>query len=124
MMNLKNILLVGLGGGIGAMFRFYISTLHKGTFPFSTLLINIIGSFFIGVIFFLNIKNEHFSEELKLFLATGICGGFTTFSAFSLENIQLIKQGEYGIAGLYIFVSIAFSLLACFAGLKITNQLF
>ncbi len=123
-MNLKNILLVGLGGGIGAIFRFYISTLHKGTFPLSTFLINIVGSFFIGIIFALNVKNEHFSEELKLFLATGICGGFTTFSAFSLENIQLIKQAEYGMAGLYIFASIVFSLLACFAGLKIINQLF
>lgn len=124
MMNLKNILLVGLGGGIGAMFRFYIATFTKNGFPLTTLLINIIGSFFIGIIFALNIKNEHFSEQLKLFLATGICGGFTTFSAFSLENIQLLKQGDYGMAGLYIFASVGLSLIACFAGLKLTSQFF
>jgi fluoride exporter len=122
MMNLKNILLVGLGGGIGAMCRFYISTLFKaGSFPLSTLLINIVGSFFIGIVFGFGIKNEQFSEGLKLFLATGICGGFTTFSAFSVENIQLLKTGNYAMAGLYIFASIACCLLACFVGLKMIN---
>jgi fluoride exporter len=123
MMNLKNILLVGLGGGIGAMLRFFISSLFKvNSFPINTLLINIVGSFIIGIVFAYNIKNEHFSEELKLFLATGICGGFTTFSAFSIENIQLLKEGNHVTACLYIFASIACCLVACLAGLKIINQ--
>jgi fluoride exporter len=122
MIMLKNCLLVGIGGGIGAMLRYVLSSVIKNnSFPLNTLLINIVGSLAIGIVFALATKSDSFSESLKLFLATGICGGFTTFSAFSLENMQLLKEGNYAVAGFYIFTSIFFCLLAVFVGFTIIN---
>lgn len=123
MNTLKNFLLVGLGGGLGAMLRFFFSALGRpGSFPIQTLLINITGSFFIGIIFALSLKSNLISDHLKLFLATGICGGFTTFSAFSLENMQLLRTGNYLTAGFYIFISVFASLAATFIGYKLFNH--
>lgn len=120
---IKNFLWVGLGGSIGAMLRFLISSVWKTeNFPFSTLLINIAGSFFIGMIFAASLKDGVISEQFKLFLATGICGGFTTFSAFSLENMQLIRSGNFLIAGLYIALSILVGIAAVFLGFKLVNH--
>jgi fluoride exporter len=124
MMSIKNFLLVGLGGGMGAMLRFFFSTIIKySTFPLNTFLINVIGSLGIGLVFGLASKSQSFSEPLKLFLATGICGGFTTFSAFSVENMQLLKDGNCAMACLYIFASVALCIVAVFAGFKIINYL-
>jgi fluoride exporter len=120
MMTIKNILLVGLGGGLGSMLRYMIAAAFKqSSFPFTTFLINVTGSLFIGVVFALGVKNESLSAPLKLFLATGICGGFTTFSAFSVENVQLIKEGNYTTAAIYIVASVACCIVACLAGFKI-----
>jgi fluoride exporter len=120
---LKNFLLVGLGGGIGAMLRYFFSSIIKhNTFPYNTLLINIAGSLLIGIVFGLSEKSNGISEQVKLFIATGICGGFTTFSAFSVENMQMIKEGDYVTAGVYIFASVALCVVAVFAGFKIINQ--
>lgn len=120
---LKNFLFVGLGGGIGAMLRYLFSSLIKHTsFPYHTLLINIAGSLLIGIIFGLSVKTDAISEQIKLFVATGICGGFTTFSAFSLENMQMLKEGDYTTAAVYIFASVALCIVAVFAGFKIINQ--
>jgi fluoride exporter len=119
---LKNFLFVGLGGGIGAMLRYLFSSLIKhNTFPYNTLFINIAGSLLIGIIFGLSEKTNVISEQLKLFLATGICGGFTTFSAFSVENMQMLKDGNYVTAAMYIFVSVALCIVAVLAGFKIIN---
>ena len=120
---LRNFLLVGLGGGIGAMLRFLISPVlfKSGAFPVYTMLINIIGSLCIGIIFAWSLKDEHFPEHLKFFLAAGLCGGFTTFSAFSLENLVLIRGGNYGMALIYILGSVVACLVAVFAGFKILN---
>jgi fluoride exporter len=121
---LKNFLLVALGGGIGAMLRYFFSSIIKhSTFPYNTLLINIAGSLLIGIVFGLSEKSNGISEQIKLFVATGICGGFTTFSAFSVENMQLIKEGNYATAVVYIFASVALCIVAVFAGFKIINQL-
>jgi fluoride exporter len=120
---LKNFLFVGLGGGIGAMLRYYFSSVIKHTtFPYNTLLINIAGSLLIGIVFGLTEKSNVISDQLKLFLATGICGGFTTFSAFSVENMQMLKEGDYTTAAVYIFASVALCIVAVFAGFKIINQ--
>ncbi len=120
---IKSLLLVGLGGGLGAMFRFLLSASWKSySFPFSTLIINIIGSLIIGIVLALNEKNSFISDDLKLFLATGICGGFTTFSTFSVENVLLLKAGNYWLATFYIFTSIAGCLLATLVGFKIINN--
>jgi fluoride exporter len=121
---LKNFLLVALGGGIGAMLRYFFSSIIKhSTFPYNTLLINIAGSLLIGIVFGLSEKSNGISEQIKLFVATGICGGFTTFSAFSVENMQLIKEGNYATAVVYIFASVALCIVAVFAGFKMINQL-
>jgi fluoride exporter len=119
---LKNILLVGLGSSIGGILRYAISLLVKNNnFPFATLMENILGSFAIGIIFALGIKNQTNQEQIKLFFATGICGGFTTLSAFSLENMQLLKSENYTTAFLYIATTITLSIAAVFAGYKIIN---
>ncbi len=119
---LKNILFVGLGSSIGGILRYVISLFVKSTnFPYATLFVNIIGSFFIGIIFALTIKNENNSEQIKLFFATGICGGFTTLSAFSIENMQLLKAGNLSTALLYITLTIVLSFIAVFAGYKLIN---
>jgi CrcB protein len=119
-MEIKNFILVGLGGAAGSMLR-YGGNLLIGNkdFPYATLLINIAGSFIIGLVIALSLKNETFANNWKLFLATGICGGFTTFSAFSLENLQLIQSGKYFLFILYVLLSVVLGLAAAFAGYKI-----
>jgi fluoride exporter len=122
MMNFKNILLVGFGGGIGAILRFVVSSAFKNNnFPTGTFLINIIGSLCIGIVFAFGSKNESLSSSFILFLMTGICGGFTTFSAFSLESMQFLKEGNYTTAFLYIFSTLALCILSVFAGFKLIN---
>ena len=114
---LKNLLLVGFGGGLGSIFR-YVSSLLITTkiFPYATLAVNITGSFIIGIVFALSIKDAAITNNWKLFLATGICGGFTTFSAFSLENMGLLQSGKYGLAFTYIGLSIVLGIAATFLG--------
>jgi fluoride exporter len=117
---MKHFLLVGLGGAIGSILRYGSSLLIPAkSFPASTLLVNVAGSFIIGAVWALSIKSQWFSDSWKLFLATGICGGFTTFSTFSLENMQLLQQGKYALLTLYIGSSICLGLLAVMAGYKL-----
>jgi len=114
---IKNLLLVGLGGGIGSMLRYGSSLLIQSKlFPSATLAVNITGSFIIGIVFAMSIKEEILLNNWKLFLATGICGGFTTFSAFSLENMGLLQSGKYGLAVTYILLSIILGIGATFLG--------
>lgn len=117
---LKNFLLVGLGGSLGSMLRYGSSLLITSKhFPYSTLAINITGSFIIGLVFALSMKDDFFSQNWKLFLATGICGGFTTFSAFSIENMHLLQNGKYAIALTYIILSIVLGTAAAYIGFKL-----
>lgn len=114
---LKNFLLVGLGGGIGSMLRYGASVLLPAkSFPYSTLAVNITGSFIIGLVFAFSIREEGLSDTWKLFLAAGICGGFTTFSAFSLENMGLLQSGRYGTALAYTGLSLVLGFAATFLG--------
>lgn len=120
---MKNILLVGLGGSIGSMLR-YISYLLIGSakpFPLATLLINIAGSLIIGLVIGYSFKSQSFATNWKLFLATGICGGFTTFSSFSLENMQLLQNGRIVSFALYTLLSLLLGLAAVFIGYKIAS---
>ena len=120
---LKNILLVGMGGGIGSIARFlaqkYVYQLYPHPFPMGTFLVNISGCFLIGVIYALAEKNNLFDPGLRLFLITGICGGFTTFSSFALENIVLAKSGEFFQFFLYIALSVVLGLLATVAAIAL-----
>ncbi|CAN5896639.1 fluoride efflux transporter CrcB [soil metagenome] len=119
----KNLLLVGLGGCIGSMMRYLAwYLLRSPNFPLATMLVNITGSLVIGVIIGLSIKDISFSENWKLFLATGICGGFTTFSALSVENLQMLQNGKYLLAFLYTAATIIFGIAAAWLGFKLANN--
>lgn len=122
-MMIRNFLVVALGGALGSVLR-YIFTLAIGsrTFPWPTLTVNIIGSFLIGIILAFSIREESFLYNWKLFLATGLCGGFTTFSAFSLENMTLLQNGKYGLAIFYIAASVILGIAAAFAGFRMVQQ--
>lgn len=113
-------MLAGIGGAIGTMMRFAAYILFKPShFPYSTLLINVAGSFVIGLVFGFAVKHIQFDNNWKVFLATGICGGFTTFSAFSLENFQLLQQQKYFLSATYIVGSVVAGIIATWVGYKI-----
>lgn len=116
----KNLLIVAAGGALGSIARFLIYVIYpKNNFPVNTLIINIAGSFVIGLLYAISLKQNNISEPTLLFWATGICGGFTTFSTFSLENIQLLQSGKVIPAVLYTIISITGGLLACWLGYKL-----
>lgn len=114
--------LVGFGGAIGAILRYAIGTAFNGkSFPYATLLINFLGSLIIGYILSYTFKNIASKETCSLLLATGFCGGFTTFSAFSWEQLQMLQQGKIGTALFYAFVSLAFCTFATYLGTKLNS---
>ena len=109
-----NVLLVALGGGIGAALRYGISLLPiSGEFPGATLLTNFIGAFVIGLI---AVQAGKLSSGGVLFLKTGVCGGFTTFSTFSLESLTLLEHGRTGLFALYALLSVALCLVGVWLG--------
>jgi CrcB protein len=119
-------LIVFLGGGVGAAMRHGINIATArvlGTeFPYATLLINISGSFIMGLIVaYLAFKGDA-SQHWRLFLTTGILGGYTTFSAFSLDAALLYERGEIGMAALYVVASVAISIAGLFAGLALVRN--
>lgn len=113
---------VMLGGALGSLGRYFISkAIPPNAFPWSTLLVNIAGSFLIGLFSGWYTKGS-ISQSAQMFLVTGLMGGFTTFSAFSMENLYLIKEGSWIQALIYISVSVVASLLMCALGIRITSQ--
>ena len=117
-MILKNLLLVGAGGMLGSMLRYGVYVAFKSQqYPVATWTVNIAGSFAIGLVTALALRSGGISADWRLFLATGICGGFTTFSAFSMECVQLISQNKFWQASVYIFISLLVGLSATFAGM-------
>lgn len=112
-------LFVGLGGAIGAMLRYAISLIPvKSAFPILTLMTNVIGAFLIGMIVAYALKRE-VSPNTLLFLKTGVCGGFTTFSTFSLEAYTLFKDGKPVHALTYALLSLVLCVLAVSLGERI-----
>jgi CrcB protein len=122
-----NYLLVFLGGGLGSTLRHIVnlaSARALGTaFPYHTFIINITGSIVMGLIAgYLAFKGEA-SQPWRLFLMTGILGGYTTFSAFSLDAALLYERGETGLALFYVLGSVVFSIAGLFAGLALVRHL-
>ena len=119
---MKIVALVGIGSFIGGSLRYLIAQMVQSkflsAFPYGTLTVNIVGCFVIGLVFGLSIK-MNLSPEWRLFLATGICGGFTTFSSFSLETMQLLREGQSFFAMLYVAASILIGLLAVYLGMTL-----
>jgi CrcB protein len=117
------ILLVGMGGFIGSVSRYYsqqlITKLFPSTLPFGTFAINITGCFLIGVIYALSERGNVLTPEWRLFLATGFCGGFTTFSTFSLESMQLINDGEWLYVSLYVTLSVFIGFICTYLGMSL-----
>lgn len=117
---LKNLLLVGLGGAAGSILRSLFAIWFKhSSFPLATLLVNVIGSFVIGMVIAVSIRNSSFDANWRLFLATGLCGGFTTFSALSAEGLQMLQQQRYGAFVLYVAGSLLLGLLATWLGFSL-----
>ena len=120
---IKNILLVGLGGGLGSMARYlcqrWLAANYMHPFPWGTFAVNIIGWFAIGIFWGMTFKSFDSNESWKLFLMTGLCGGFTTFSAFTLEGIGLLKEEKLALFFTYFAASVFLGLLATYAGIKI-----
>jgi CrcB protein len=126
-MNPALILLVALGGAIGSASRYALSyavqSRTTSLFPWGTLLVNVTGSFLVGLIMRYALGGQAISAEARLFLTVGFCGGYTTFSTFSYESIRLIEDGDYRRAGLYIVSSVALSLAATAAGFMLARGL-
>lgn len=123
---IKLILLVGAGGFAGSIARFLSQQLilryYPSSFPWGTLIVNIVGCFLIGVVYAFSTKGNLLSPEIRLLLATGFCGGFTTFSSFAYDNISLLREGELFYTFLYIAASVTIGLLAAYAGIFIVKS--
>ena len=122
---IKNILLVGLGGGAGSILRYlcqrWFAEVYSHSFPWGTFAVNITGCFLIGVFWGLTFRTFDSNEHWKLFLMTGICGGFTTFSAFTLEGVGLLREQKLGLLYLYVAGSVLVGLALTLAGMKLTR---
>jgi CrcB protein len=120
--------LVFLGGGIGAALRHGVNILSAQwfgiTFPWGTLIVNVLGSFAIGALAaYFAFRVGGAAQHTRLFLATGVLGGFTTFSAFSLDFAVLFERGEVGQGAAYVIASVGLSLFAIFLGLFAVRSL-
>lgn len=122
---IKNILLVGLGGGIGSIARYlcqrWFMMNQIQVFPWGTFTVNAVGCFLIGIFWGLSYRFYESNESFSLFLMAGLCGGFTTFSAFTLEGIGLMKEHKPVMFFTYIAGSVLVGLFATFLGMRITR---
>lgn len=120
------VLYVAAGGAIGAALRYLVNgriTTWLGTgFPYGTMTVNVLGSLLMGLLIGYLYKTLPHSMALRAFLAVGVLGGFTTFSAFSLDVVNLIERGQLWGAGLYVGVSVVASVAALFVGLYMVRQ--
>jgi len=122
---IKNFLIVGLGGSAGSMLRYAVQKIFQvqsvAVFPTGTLLVNIAGCFLIGILWSMVSRSLTWNEEMKLLLMTGFCGGFTTFSAFTLEGIGLLKENKTVLFLIYLTASVLGGLVATFIGIRIAK---
>ena len=123
---MKIVLLVGLGSFIGGISRYLVTLFVQNkilsTFPYGTMAVNIIGCFLIGAIYALS-ERGNWNPECRIFLATGIMGGFTTFSSFSNETVGMLRDAEYWPAFSYVALSVVIGLAATFGGISLIKYL-
>ena len=121
---MKQLLLVFVGGGIGSVLRFLIGRFLNSPqtgIPYGTFVANILGSLLIGIILGLAAKNETLDNNQTLLLATGFCGGFTTFSTFAYENHVFLKSGDFTSFALYTILTFVIGFLAVFLGIHLVR---
>lgn len=122
---MKNYIVIFMGAGIGGSLRYFISTFFYKIlpilFPFGTLAVNVIGSFALGIIIFGLDEKDLISPLMKLFLGVGFCGGFTTFSTFSYETFNLMKDSEFLLAGINVLLNVVVSFAGIYLGYLISR---
>ena len=121
---MKQVLFVFIGGGFGSVLRYVIGKWLNNPLngiPYGTFTANLLGSLFIGIILGYAAKNETFTQNHILLLATGFCGGFTTFSTFAYENQVFLKSGDFTSFAFYTIASFVFGFLAVFAGIYLVK---
>lgn len=125
---LRTILIVGAGGFIGSVMRYlvqyFVEKAVEHGFPWGTFVANIVGSFIIGIVFGLAQKGNLLSAEWRMFLAVGICGGFTTFSSFAYNNLTMLKEEAYGQLIWNIGGSLFFGMLAVYLGMILVRAVY
>ncbi len=120
---LRALFLVGAGGALGSVMRFAVSDIMPDSvFPWATLTVNFLGSFLLAFMFFKIVK-EHRPEALSLFLFMGLLGGFTTFSAFSLETMELMIDDQWSMAIINVILNISLCLSGAFVGMSMTKDM-
>ena len=124
-MNLYKLLIIGLGGFLGSVARYvtakFVDDKLSPVFPYGTLTVNILGSFLLGIIYIIALRKAGLTDNGRLFLGVGFCGGFTTFSAFALENFSLMQEKLVGTSLLYISASVVGGILALVAGVWVAR---
>lgn len=118
---IRNLILIGAGGCIGSICRYlsqqFVQNHYPSSIPLGTMLVNIGGCFIIGIVYALSAKGTMISPEARIFLATGFCGGFTTFSSFAYENVAMVLEGEFYYTALYLLLSVIIGFGAVHAGI-------
>ena len=127
METLQHFFLVGFGGAVGSIARWQMSSLIlRNTldwrFPLGTLIVNILGCLIIGLLAGLAVKENYFTNEMRLLLFTGLMGGFTTFSSFGLETFYLLKRGEYLMASSNIVLSVTLGMFVLILGFNVIRE--
>lgn len=115
-----NYLAIFIGGGVGSVLRYAVQALMRGhmpdmAFPWATLSVNVAGSFLIGLFYSLSARFD-LPAEIRLLLTAGLCGGFTTFSTFSYDNIELLRRGQWLACLVYVVTSVLLGAAACMFG--------
>jgi CrcB protein len=126
-MSIRILLIIGIGGFLGTIARYLtqqgISKILPVLFPFGTLTVNIVGCFLIGVFYALADRGNAISPEWRLFLTTGLCGGFTTFSTFTFETYNLLREEQYLYVSGYIVASVLLGILATITAITLIRAL-
>jgi len=124
---IKNILLVALGGSVGSVARYLCQKWFAGNyvsaFPWGTFFVNIAGCFLLGIIYAIAERSSLLTPQIRLLLVTGFCGGFTTFSTFAFENINLLRSGDMLYFLIYSIGSVVLGIAAVFGGIALLKYL-